>query len=109
MTRNIAEHFRKRRAEKRGGALPVASLDGDIPVEARSDVLLAVDEALTRLSALDKRLGTVVECKFFGGMTQEQIAAALDLSERTVRGDWLKAKAWLARELRQGGDDRGVS
>ena len=65
--------------------------------------MLAVDEALTRLAELNDRLSRVVEYRFFGGMTQEQVADYLELSERTVRSDWLKAKAWLARELVQYG------
>jgi len=100
MRQILVDHFRRGRAAKRGGAVaPLELRDGEVPVDARSDVLLALDEALSRLADLNKRLSQVVEYKFFGGMTQEQIADVLGLSERTVRSDWLKAKAWLARAL----------
>ncbi len=103
MRQILVDHFRRRKSGKRGAGRPVLSLgDAEIPVEARSDVLLAVDEALTRLAKLNKRLSQVVELKFFGGLTQEKIAEVLDLSSRTIRTDWLKAKAWLAKELSAG-------
>ncbi|MDX1547275.1 MAG: sigma-70 family RNA polymerase sigma factor [Rhodothermales bacterium] len=100
MRQILVDHFRRRRAEKRGGAhRPLTLQDGQIPAEARGEVLLALDEALTRLAALDERLAQVVEYKFFGGMTQEEIGQVLGLTERTVRSDWRKARLWLTREL----------
>ena len=100
--RNIlVDHFRRRRAGKRGGdRRPLPLHDGQVPVALRGDVLLALDEALERLAQLDERLARVVEYKFFGGMTEDEIAAVLGLSGRTVRSDWRKARAWLARALR---------
>jgi len=91
----------RRKAGKRGGGLATVSLD-DVPVvdAARSDELLALDEALTRLGAIDRRQAKVVECRFFGGMSIEDTAAALDLSPATVKRDWALARAWLNRELR---------
>ena len=91
----------RRKAGKRGGGLATVSLD-DVPVvdAARSDELLALDEALTRLGAIDARQAKVVECRFFGGMSIEDTAAALDLSPATVKRDWALARAWLNRELR---------
>ena len=91
----------RRKAGKRGGGVATVSLD-DVPVvdAARSDELLALDEALTRLGAIDRRQAKVVECRFFGGMSIEDTAAALDLSPATVKRDWALARAWLNRELR---------
>ena len=91
----------RRKAGKRGGGVATVSLD-DVPVvdAARSDELLALDEALTRLGAIDARQAKVVECRFFGGMSIEDTAAALDLSPATVKRDWALARAWLNRELR---------
>jgi RNA polymerase sigma factor (sigma-70 family) len=67
---------------------------------ARSEELLALDEALTRLGAIDARQARVVECRFFGGMSIEDTAVALELSPATVKRDWALARAWLNRELR---------
>jgi RNA polymerase sigma factor (TIGR02999 family) len=91
----------RRKAGKRGGGLATVSLD-DVPVvdAARSEELLALDEALTRLGAVDARQARVVECRFFGGMSIEDTAVALDLSPATVKRDWALARAWLNRELR---------
>ncbi len=100
MRQVLVDHFRQNQAEKRGGnRRPVSLQEGQIPIEARGEVLLALDEALTRLAGLNERLSLVVECKFFGGMTQEGIAEVLGVTDRTVRNDWRKAKAWLTREL----------
>ena len=65
----------------------------------RADELLALDEALERLEGFDARLARVVECRFFAGYTEEETAAALGITARTVTRDWAKAKAWLLREL----------
>ncbi|NNF59130.1 MAG: RNA polymerase subunit sigma-70, partial [Rhodothermaceae bacterium] len=87
---------------KRGGNhRPVTLQEGVVPVEMRGEVILALDEALDRLSQFDERLARVVEYKFFGGMTQEEIADILDLSPRTVRSDWRKARMWLAHALKE--------
>lgn len=90
----------RRRAQKRGGGERALSLD-EAPVlaETRSEDLLALDEALQRLSAIDERQGRVVECRFFGGMNIEETAAALETSTATVKRDWALARAWLNREL----------
>jgi RNA polymerase sigma factor (sigma-70 family) len=64
-------------------------------------MLLALDEALTRLAELDERLSRVVECRFFGGLTEEETAEALSVTARTVRRDWVKAKGWLHQALRE--------
>ena len=91
----------RRKAGKRGGGRATVSLD-DVPVvdAARSEQLLALDDALGRLGAIDERQARVVECRFFGGMSIEDTAAALDLSPATVKRDWALARAWLNRDLR---------
>jgi RNA polymerase sigma factor (sigma-70 family) len=64
--------------------------------------LLAVEDALARLTAVRPRLGQVVECRYFGGLTDDETAEALGMSVRTVRRDWAKARAWLVLELEDG-------
>ena len=69
------------------------------------DLLVALDEALVRLRELDERQARVVECRFFGGMTEEETAEAIGIGLRTAKRDWAKAKGWLYRERRE--DSRG--
>jgi RNA polymerase sigma factor (TIGR02999 family) len=100
MRRIVLDHARRYRAAKRGGEGQRVPLDDvDLPVEERAELLIAVDAALTRLGALDGRLSRVVECRFFGGLTDEETAAALGVTARTVRRDWAKARGWLYQEL----------
>jgi len=100
MRRILVDHARARRSQKRGGALPRVQLDAvDIPTEERAELLIALDEALERLRRLDPRQARVVECRFFGGMTEEETAEALGMSVRTTKRDWAKAKSWLYREV----------
>ncbi len=75
----------------------------ELSLDERSETLIALDEALGRLAELNPRLSQVVECRFFGGMTEEETAEALGVTERTVRRDWMKAKAWFYRELQGSG------
>jgi RNA polymerase sigma-70 factor, ECF subfamily len=103
MRQIVIDHARRHRTEKRGGAWKRIPLEtAEIAVEERAEMLLALDEALTRLASLDERLGQVVECRFFGGMTEEETAVALDVTDRTVRRDWTKARLWLYNELAEG-------
>ena len=96
----LVDHARRHSAAKRGGGRPVIELvEGTVAVEQRAELLVALDEALQRLEALDERLGRVVECRFFGGLTEEETAEVLGVTSRTVRRDWTKAKGWLYREL----------
>jgi RNA polymerase sigma factor (TIGR02999 family) len=90
-------------AEKRGSGVDDLPLD-DVPEIAApaAAALLEVNEVLDRLRGVSARLADVVECRFFAGYDDDETAAALGLSDRTVRRDWLKARAWLRREL---GDD----
>lgn len=89
-----------RRTQKRGGGVVAEPLDDAVAMAAeRGDELLALDEALDRLAAVHARQARVVECRFFGGMSVEETAEALDTSPATVKRDWLVARAWLNREL----------
>jgi RNA polymerase sigma factor (TIGR02999 family) len=107
MRQILIDYFRKQTAEKRGGDAPMVSLEeGRIPVDQRGETLLALDEALDRLSDRDPRKAQIVMYQFFGGMTQRAIADVLDVSARTVRREWRKARAWLARELSGHGIER---
>jgi RNA polymerase sigma factor (TIGR02999 family) len=100
MRRILVDHARKVLAGKRGGGWHRLELENaEIPVEEQAEALVALDEALEKLSALNPRLTQVVEHRFFGGMTEEETAEALGLTARTVRRDWVKAKGWLHQAL----------
>jgi RNA polymerase sigma factor (sigma-70 family) len=73
--------------------------EGAISVDALADELIGIDRALSRLELMDERLAQIVEWRFFGGMTEEEIASSLHITPRTVRRDWQKARAFLYREL----------
>lgn len=104
MRQILIDYFRKQTAEKRGGEQATISLEeGRIPVDQRGETLLALDEALTRLSDRDPQKAQIVMYQFFGGMTQKAVADVLDISTRTVRREWRKARAWLAREISEDG------
>ena len=96
----LVDHARRRRAAKRGGgASPVRITNEQVGVDLSFDELLALDDALVRLGALDARLRQVVECRFFGGLTEPETAQALGVTTRTVQRDWARARAWLYSEL----------
>jgi len=100
MRRILVDHARGHRSLKRGGAVRHVSIDSvELGTEDRADLLIAVDEALSRLKEIDSRQAQVVECRFFGGMTEEETAIALGVTDRTVRRDWVKAKGWLINDL----------
>lgn len=100
MRRILVEHARGHRSAKRGGALRRVPIDSvELGTDERSELLLALDEALDRLQALDRRQAQVVECRFFGGLTEEETAEALGIGLRTAKRDWAKARSWLHREL----------
>jgi RNA polymerase sigma-70 factor, ECF subfamily len=105
MRRILIDVARSRRKLKRGGDAVWISID-DAPdvFDAPNAELLALDDALTALAALDERKSRVVELRFFGGLTVEETAEALNVSPITVMRDWSLARAWLAREMR-GTDD----
>ena len=100
MRRILIDHARRHAYAKRGGGLRPVSIDeaADVTPGVGSD-LLRLDEALKSLAEMDPRRSQVVELRYFGGLTEEEIVAALDISPRTVRRDWDLARAWLSREL----------
>ena len=100
MRRILVDRARARRSLKRGGALAPVSLDAlDLGPDEPAELFVALDEALDRLRELDARQARVVECRFFGGMTEEETAEALGIGLHTAKRDWSKAKSWLYREL----------
>ena len=100
MRRILIDHAVARRAQKRGGGAAHEPLDDAVAMAVeRGDELLALDEALERLTAVDERGARVVVCRFFGGMSVEETAEALGTSPATVKRDWTMARAWLNREL----------
>jgi RNA polymerase sigma factor (TIGR02999 family) len=100
MRRILVDFARSRNYQKRGGLIPHIELEDAATVSAVvGSELLAVDEALKQLAAVDTRKSEVVELRFFGGLTVEETAAALRVSPETVMRDWKLAKAWLLREL----------
>ena len=106
MRQVLVDHARRKKAAKRGGEWERTTLtDGSGQVEFGHEEMLALDEAL---EGLDERQRQVVECRFFGGMEEHEIATALDISERTVRRDWVKARAWLYRTLYPHGQPPGT-
>jgi RNA polymerase sigma factor (TIGR02999 family) len=109
MRRVLIDSARRRKAGRRGGgAEPVTWTDG-IGSEVRDlDDLLALDEALDALAANHPRMGRIVECRFFGGMTVDETAEALNSSPRTVERDWARAKIYLFRELDRGPSEPGT-
>lgn len=103
----LCNYARERSARKRGGGLERLPLDEwkalrDQVVFSReqADALAALDDALRRLEQVDPRQSKLVECRFFGGLTIEETAAAIGVSPRTVRRDWAVAQAWLHREMK---------
>lgn len=101
MRRILVDHARSRQRDKRGGGRARVVLDEDVALSPQKDEdVLALDEALEKLATLDPRQAKVVELRFFGGMSVEEVAEALNVSKRTVEGDWTFARAWLSRELR---------
>ncbi len=104
----LVDYARRKKAEKRGGDIPRVSLEdvrtpsGDVITisEEKAETLVSLDDALKRLAEVEPREAKVVECRFFGGMTIAETAAALGVSPMTVKRDWAMAQAWLLREMR---------
>jgi RNA polymerase sigma factor (TIGR02999 family) len=100
MRRILVDAARARRSQKRGGMALQVNLDETALVSDSPDrPILALDEALTSFSQFAPRQAQVVELRYFGGLTEEEIVAALNISPRTVRRDWDLARAWLLQEL----------
>lgn len=96
MRRILVDYARRQKRLKRGGERRAVTLeDAMLVADQRADTLIALDEALSSLGALNERLSRVVECRFFAGLTTEETAAALQVTTRTVERDWQKARAWL--------------
>lgn len=101
MRQVLVDHARRRGAAKRGGGQRDVSLDQEaVPVDGFAEELLDVDSALEQLAILSSRQARVVECRYFGGLSVEETAEALDVSPRTVKSDWALARAWLYTRLR---------
>lgn len=99
----LMQHARTRCAGKRGGGAARIELEEAlVPAPESDESWLALDDALNRLAAIDPREAKVVEMRFFGGLSEEETAQVLGISDRTVRRDWDHAKAWLYQELRRG-------
>jgi len=106
MRRILVDFARAKQNLKRGGGAPQITLDEGLVVSPESGAdLLALDEALERLAVLNERQSRVVELRYFGGLNEDEVAEALKVSPRTVRSDWILARAWLYRELSRGGSD----
>ena len=102
MRRILIDHARARLAEKRGGNAQRISLSEAQPASPDGEEgmeVLALNEALERLTALDPRQGKLVEMRYFGGLSIEEAAEALDISPATVKREWASARAWLRREM----------
>ena len=102
MRQILVDHARKHSAAKRGSNTVHFSLDEmQIPVEQRAGSIIALHESLERLSQHDETQSKVVEMRFFGGLSNSEIAEALNVSERTVGREWRSAKLWLFREMNE--------
>ena len=110
MRRVLLDYARKRHTAKRGGAPRKATLaEGLLIAEEHLDDVLALDQGLTRLAAIDPQQARLVELRFFAGLDVEEIAAVMDISTATVKREWSSAKAWLNREITGGkGRDSGA-
>ena len=100
MRRLLVDHARAHGATKRGAGHRVPLLDFDVAVAPEDLDVIALDAALVRLAAIDRRQSRLVELRFFGGLTGNEIAAVLGVAPITVKRDWALARAWLFRELR---------
>lgn len=103
MRQILIDYARKKQAEKRGGKQKdLTYIDGIFNGQNnKAQELIDIDDALKRLAELNERLSKVVEMRFFGEMTIEETADALDISESTVKRDWMKARGWLYKELKE--------
>ncbi|MFL6466605.1 MAG: sigma-70 family RNA polymerase sigma factor [Pyrinomonadaceae bacterium] len=101
MRRVLVDIARRKNSAKRGGERVQVSLADDVKAAPQRETdVVALDEALERLAQLNPRHSRIVELKYFGGLTEDEIAETLNISVRTVRRDWNLARAWLFRELR---------
>jgi len=104
----VIDRARSRLTAKRGGGQAPLDLDRvELGADSAAEQMVALDDALSRLAGQDPRLGAVVELRFFGGLTVEETARSLDISERTVKRDWRLARAFLHDMLSEEGDSHG--
>jgi RNA polymerase sigma-70 factor, ECF subfamily len=104
MRQILVDWARARKALKRGGDVPALELQEQLAApEGRSADLIAIDDALTALATFDRRKSQVVEMRFFGGLSAQEIATVLQVSEETVHRDWKLAKSWLRRQMKKEG------
>lgn len=104
MRQIVVDRARHRGRRKRGGGeLPVTLLDAPESSPQDMDQILAIDQALSRLEAIDPRMVRIVECRYFAGLSEQETADALDTSTRTVQREWFKARAWLRAQLKPAG------
>ena len=97
----LVDHARNRAAAKRGAGAPRLTLDPDVALPQERDVdLIALDDALNQLAALDPQQSRLVELRFFGGLSIEEASVVLGVSPATVKREWATARAWLQREMR---------
>jgi RNA polymerase sigma-70 factor (ECF subfamily) len=110
MRRLLVDYGRRRQTQKRGAGIEKVDVDPPAADTARSfEELLAVNEVLDRLGAIDARQARIVELRYFGGLTEEETAEVLKISTRTVKRDWTVARAWLYTELtRRAGESPDV-
>lgn len=100
MRRILVDHARTKKRAKRGGSnIRVSFNDANVPAPSQNFDIVAVDEALARLSEIDEQQSRIVELRFFSGLTVEETAEVLAISPATVKRDWSMAKAWLHREI----------
>ncbi|MFN0085746.1 MAG: sigma-70 family RNA polymerase sigma factor [Blastocatellia bacterium] len=105
----LVDHARARQYAKRGGGAVQVSLAEDVASTPEQSIdLVALDQALTRLAGFDDRKNRIVELRFFGGLSADETAEVLGVSEITVKREWLKAKAWLFHELGGGSSGEGI-
>lgn len=102
MRRILVDHARNRSRAKRGGGAQMVSLAEQAVISKEVTDVIALDDALKNLAEMDKRKSQIVEMKFFGGLTTEEVAEVLKVTSRTVEREWRKAKAWLNRAISKG-------
>ena len=105
MRRILVDHARSRSRAKRGGGAQMVSLVEQAVIPNEVEEVIALDDALKNLAEMDPRKSQIVEMKFFGGLTNEEVAAVLKVTPRTVERELRKAKAWLNRALSKGATD----
>ncbi|MFT7484901.1 MAG: RNA polymerase sigma factor (TIGR02999 family) [Candidatus Paceibacteria bacterium] len=106
MRRILVDHARNRKSLQRGGDMQRVPLDMEVLGEhIDADQILDLDQALTEFETIDQRAAQIVELRYFGGLSEEEIAAALDIAPRTVRRDWVGARLWLFNRIQSTGEE----